>query len=259
MSASKQFPDPDEHVVCTIIGLNPNSAVAQLDEYPGRRGMIHVSEVANTWVRDIRKFVKVGTKIVAKVMQVEPSRDYISLSIKRVKPSAGKEKMAEYNNEKKADKLLGFAAKELGRTIEDAYKEAGDALAQMHGGLLYPAFEEARAGGVKALLDAGIPKAWAQKIAETAEKNIKEKEVLKTATLELSTFAPDGVEVIKKALEGKDTDDKAVEIQYLSAPKFRIKVRGRDYPEVESKLRRIAAGAIEIVEKSGGEGKLVED
>lgn len=259
MKASKQFPDPDEYVVCTIIGLNPNSAVAELDEYRGKRGMIHVSEVANTWVRDIRKFVKVGAKIVAKVMQVEPSRDYISLSIKRVKPSAGKEKMAEYNNEKKADKLLGFAAKELGKTLEDAYKEAGNALLEKYEGLLYLAFEDAKIGGAEVLAKAGIPANWAKKIAELADKNIKEKEVVKTVILTLTTFAPDGIDVIKNALGSKEVASKEVEIKYLSAPKFQVKVRGKDFLEVEARLKKIADYAIGAVEKSGGEGKLVAE
>ncbi len=259
MSSLKQWPAPDEYVVCTIIGLNPNSAVAELDEYPKKRGLIHVSEVANTWVRDIRKFVKVGQKVVAKVMQVEQSRDYISLSIKRVKPSAGKEKMAEFNNEKKADKLLGFAAKELGKTLEDAYKEAGQLLLEKYGGLLYPAFDDAKAGGAAVLLNAGVPEKWAKKLAEIADKNIKEKEVIKKATLTLTTLAPDGIEVIKKALHSREIADKSMEISYVSAPKFQLKIRGKDYLEVEAKLKKIAGYAIETVEKSGGEGKLIEE
>ena len=46
-----------EIVICQITKINPNSAFAKLVEYD-KTGMIHVSEVASGWVRDIREFLR---------------------------------------------------------------------------------------------------------------------------------------------------------------------------------------------------------
>lgn len=253
----KEWPDPEDYVVCTISELNPNSAVAVLDEYEGKKGMVHVSEVANTMVRDIRRFVKIGEKEVAKVLFVDPQRGYVGLSLKRVKPSIRREKILEFKNEKKAEKFLNFAAKTMKKTIKDAYDEAGVALMEKYGGLLYPAFESAKTGGKEALIKDGIPAGWAEAIADIAEKNIKEKEVVKTVMLSLSSYASDGVTAIKKALELKDK--KGVEIKYISAPKFKLTVVGPNYPEVEGKIAKILKNAEEIMKKAGGEAKIEEE
>ena len=253
----KEWPEPEDYVVCTISELNPNSAVVVLDEYNGKKGMVHVSEVANTMVRDIRRFVKIGEKEVAKVLFVDPQRGYVGLSLKRVKPSIRREKILEFKNEKKAEKFLNFAAKTMKKTIKDAYDEAGLALMEKYGGLLYPAFECAKTGGKDALIKDGIPAGWAEAIADIAEKNIKEKEVVKTVMLSLSSYAPDGVAAIKKALELKDK--KGVEIKYISAPKFKLTVVGSDYPEVEAKIAKILKNAEDIMKKAGGEAKIEEE
>jgi len=252
----KEWPDSEDYVICTISELNPNSAVATLDEYNGKKGMIHVSEVANTMVRDIRRFVKIGEKEVAKVLFVDPQRGYVGLSLKRVKPSIQREKILEFKNEKKAEKFMNFAAKAVKKTIKEAYDEAGYALMEKYGGL-YPAFECAKTGGKDVLIKDGIPAAWAVAIADVAEKNIKEKEVVKTLILSLETFAPDGVSAIKKALELKDK--KGVEIKYISAPKFKLSVTGSDYPTVEARIAKIIKSAEEIMKKSGGEVKVEEE
>ncbi|MBU4245612.1 MAG: S1 RNA-binding domain-containing protein [Nanoarchaeota archaeon] len=256
MRTLKEWPDPEDYVVCTISELNPNSAVVVLDEYEGKKGMVHVSEVANTMVRDIRRFVKIGEKEIAKVLFVDPQRGYVGLSLKRVKPSIRREKILEFKNEKKAEKFLNFAAKEMKKTITDAYEKAGYPLMEKYGGLLYPAFECAKTGGKDALINDGVPTDWAAAIADIAEKNIKEKEVVKTLILSLESFAPNGVVAIKNALEIKDK--KGVEIKYVSAPKFKLTVSGPDYPAVEARIAKIIKNAEEIMKKAGGEVKVEE-
>ena len=175
MNKTNQFPEVDELVITTVTGINPNSALVTLDEYKSRTGMIHVSEIANTWVRDIRQFVSLGQKLVLKVVALDRDRGYINLSLKRVKPTAKREKINEYKNEKRANSLLNFVQKELGATPEERNKLEQFLLEKL--GLLYSAFEIASVEGSKALIDEGIDKKWAEKIEEIAKKNLKKKEV----------------------------------------------------------------------------------
>jgi len=61
------FPEDEELVLCTVTGINPHSVFCTLDEYGGRTGMIHISEVAPGRIRNIREYVTKGKKVVCKV------------------------------------------------------------------------------------------------------------------------------------------------------------------------------------------------
>lgn len=57
------LPDENELVICTISRVFSHGAFAKLDEYNGREGFIHISEIASTWIKNIRDFVKEGQKL----------------------------------------------------------------------------------------------------------------------------------------------------------------------------------------------------
>ena len=48
----------------------------------GKTGMVHISEVANTYVNDIHEFLQEGQTVKVKVLSIDPNGK-ISLSIKR--------------------------------------------------------------------------------------------------------------------------------------------------------------------------------
>ena len=79
--------------------------------------------------------------------------------------------------------------------------------------------------------------------------------------LEIMSSQSDGVSVIKSALK-KANDSKTagaeVEILYLGAPHYRIKVTASDYKKAEKALEKAAHAAIAVIEKAGGEGKLIK-
>lgn len=252
MQKHKEYPDKGEYVICTVTKLNPNSAFAGLMGY-NKEGMIHVSEISSSWVRDIRNHLKVGQKIVAKVLYVDYSKDMIALSVKRVKPTIKREKISEYKNEKKAENLLKIVSKNLKKSLEEAYKEVGFKIQEKYG-LIYPAFELAASEGKNALIEIGINKKWAEEIEKIAKKNIKPKEVSIKATLVLKCFKPNGVDIIKNALDVKAEN---VKIIYISAPNYSINVKGKDYQSCEKILNELSNKIITSVKENGGEGEII--
>ncbi|MCD6381620.1 MAG: S1 RNA-binding domain-containing protein, partial [Candidatus Aenigmarchaeota archaeon] len=62
----KKIPSKGELVVCRITRVNPHSAFAYIEDYD-REGMIHISEVASGWIKDIKNHLKVGQIAVTKV------------------------------------------------------------------------------------------------------------------------------------------------------------------------------------------------
>ncbi len=244
----KKYPEGDEVVICTVKTINPNSILVELDEY-GLRGMVHVSEVASTWIRDIRKFARVGQKIVLKVLNVDSSRNVIYLSLKRVKPTRRRQKLSEVKNEKKAENFLKIAAKKINKEPSEIYSRIGFEL-QKKFGLMYSAFELALSEGKEALVAEGIDSEWSGAIAEVAKKNIKPKEVKIKATLILKSYGPNGLKAIKDSL---DIKKKGVIIRYIGAPRYSLEVTGNDYPDCEKTFKDVEQSIETTFKKYGGE------
>ncbi len=64
-----------------VTGLTDFGAFVELED--GKTGMIHISEVAANYVKDIREHVSVGQEVTTKVISVTPDGK-ISLSIRKL-------------------------------------------------------------------------------------------------------------------------------------------------------------------------------
>jgi len=63
-----------------VTGIAKFGAFVGLPE--GRSGLVHISEIANSYVNDVRDFVQVGQSVKVRVMNISPDGK-INLSIKR--------------------------------------------------------------------------------------------------------------------------------------------------------------------------------
>jgi translation initiation factor 2 subunit 1 len=248
-----KFPAVGELVTGKVIRLNPFSALVRLDEYPGVEGMIHISEVARKWIKDIREFVKEGDNVVVKVMRVEEDRGHVELSMKRVSKNEADAKLKEIKREQKAEKMLEATGKELGLTLDKAYNEVGFKL-QEEFGEMWKAFQTSMTPEGKELLaKKGVSEKWIAAIAAVAEKTIELKETAIKGMLEIRSPAQDGVEQIRNALTA--IEKKGIEVRYISAPKYMISFKTKDAKKGEKMIREAAEEAIKKVSSSGGEGK----
>ena len=84
-----------EVVECKVTGTTKFGAFVDLGE--GKSGMIHISEVAQTYVSEIGEFVKVGDVVKAKVLSVSEDGK-ISLSIKKAQPPVEQPQQRPKNN-----------------------------------------------------------------------------------------------------------------------------------------------------------------
>lgn len=241
------MPERDELVICRITKLHPNSAYAQLVEYD-KTGMIHVSEVAKRWVRDIREFVKENQYVVCRVMKVEG--DHIFLSIKRVFKEQANSKLNEFKRERKAEKMFELAAKELGKNLDQSYDEIGYKL-QDEFGSLSKALEFAM-NDPELLKNKGVSDKWIKVLSDIATRSYVEKIYEVKAGLKLISYEPDGVKVISKALS--EAEKEGLEVSYLSAPRYMIKGRGKKHKTVEAKVRKVAEAVVKMVRQKNGTG-----
>jgi len=247
----KGLPEWGEFVLCRIKRITPYAAWCDLREYPNVEGMVHVSEVAGKWVHDIREFVKEGKQYVAKVVKIDYQKNFVNLSLKRVSKYDEREKLNEFRREKRAEKMLEHAAKELGKDLGQAYEEVGFLL-QKEFGELFVAFEEARETP-EILTKKGISKEWADAIIKIAKKSFKKKEFKIKAELELKSYAKDGVERVKEVLNNL-TKQTGANVKYISAPTYRIEIKASDPKMAEKNLIKGLEEAIKQIKEFEGEG-----
>ena len=243
-------PEKGELVVCRITKIHPNSAFAQLLEYD-KSGMIHVSEVASRWVRDIREFLKENQYVVCRI--VGSDERGISLSMKRVSRDEGVKKLNEFKREKKADNVLDQGARSLKKTKEQAYEEVGFLLQEEFGSLT-KAFEIA-GKNPDLLKSKKLPSTWEKAIIEIAQKKFAEKTFMLKGDIELSCYKPNGIDVIKKILTAAQKE--GFSVSYISAPRYTIALQGKDAKKLRSTLQERGEALVKAVESEGGQGKFV--
>src|SRR5215475_3954565 len=109
------YPEVGDLVVATVTRVEDYGAYVKLDEFSGIEGLVHISEISTTWVRNIRDHAREGQKLVLKVLRVSSQRNQIDLSLRRVTGREKSEKMLEWKKERKAEAILKSAGEKLKR------------------------------------------------------------------------------------------------------------------------------------------------
>ncbi|MWV65161.1 translation initiation factor IF-2 subunit alpha [Halorubrum sp. JWXQ-INN 858] len=255
------WPEPGELVVGEVDEIADFGVFVDLDEYEDKRGLCHISEVASGWIKNVRDHVREGQTVVAKVLEVDESSAQIDLSVKDVNEHQRKEKIQAWKNERKADNWMLIA---LGEDVADErYTEVANALLVEYESL-YDAFEAAAIHGEEALDDVDIDDDAAVAVVSAARENVSVPYVDVTGYVDLESAAPDGVDDIRAALQaaegnGEVPDGVELDVGYVGAPEYRIKVRAPDYKTAEDQLETAAARARDAIESVGGVGGFHRD
>ncbi|MFX0139119.1 MAG: translation initiation factor IF-2 subunit alpha, partial [Candidatus Hodarchaeota archaeon] len=200
----KEWPGVNELVVGTVTRVERHGAYVALDEYSEKEGLIHISEISSSWIRNIRRFVREKQKVVARVLRVNVHKGHIDLSLRRVSQQDKKEKIQSWKRTQKAEILLKMAAEEFSKlgeakTINDAYNEFGVIFEKKYKSVL-SGFEEIKAKGESALKNLKVPEDWLPVILKLAKTQVESPLVKVSGILELRSYDSDGVEKIRGAL-----------------------------------------------------------
>ena len=105
---------------------------------------------------------------MCRVMRVEPEKNHVNLSLKRVRKEEASRKMREFKSEERAEKLLAQVGEALGKSLEEIYKELGEDL-QDKAGSLFNAFQILQKDK-NLLARKGIDEKYLNAMQEVAEK-----------------------------------------------------------------------------------------
>lgn len=245
----EEWPEIGELVVASVQRLENYGAYVSLDEFKGKEGLLHISEISSRWVRNIRNHIRQGQKVVLQVLRVDPGKGQVDLSLRRVNKDEKRKKIELWKKSRKAESIFNQAAHDLGVNVEPLYETEGVKLVQKYGGL-YIGLEEASKKGVQALTEAGMD----EKVSETLTAIAKEKIIIKGVTIsgifEVSTISNAGVEDIKQTfLSAEDVaeeNDAHISITSLGSPKYRVELEAEDYKKAEYAMEKV----IEYTRKS---------
>lgn len=254
-SRKSEWPEVGDLVMATVENVMDYGAYVKLDEYD-KKGLLHISEISSSWIRNIRNFVREGQKVVLKVLRVDMEKGHIDLSLRRVTKRERIEKIMVWKKERKAEALLRGVAEKKGLSFEEIYEKAGALIEKEYG--LYEGFEKAAKEGAEAFTRIGVSKDLAVALAEVAKERIRIPMVKVKGIVELRCAKSNGVKVIKNAFLnlGKDEKSEEAEIHFyvVSAPRYCVEVSAENYKVAETVLQRVAKNIISNVEKAGGEG-----
>lgn len=250
-----EYPEIGDLVIATIETVTDYGAYARLDEY-NKRGLLHVSEISSSWIRNIRDFVREGQKTVLKVLRVDEEKGHIDLSLRRVNKRERIEKVMSWKKERKAEALLKEVAEKVGFPVEEVYAKAGSLIDEQY--TLYDGFEKAAIEGSEALTEIGVPENLAKTFTQVAKDRINVKRVKVKGTLEIRCLKPNGVKIIRDAFLNAEKiekpEDVDVRFYVMAAPKYSVEVLASNYKRAEDVFQKVSQAVVSNVTKSGGTG-----
>jgi len=249
-----QWPETGDLIIATIETVTDYGAYAKLDEYE-KRGLLHVSEISSSWIRNIHDFVREGQKVVLKVLRVDHEKGHIDLSLRRVTKRERIDKVLSWKKERKAEALLHGVAEKVGLSSDEVYQKTGSVIATKFD--LYEAFEKSAVEGPEVLAELGVPENLAKAFSEVAKERIHVKMVKVRGVLEVKVTKPNGVKVIKEAFNKAKSDrvkDANIKLYVIAAPKYSLEVQAENYKRAEDVLQKTAQNVVTIITKAGGQG-----
>jgi len=251
----QEWPEIGDLVIATVETVTDYGAYVKLDEYD-KKGLLHISEISSSWIRNIRDFVREGQKIVLKVLRVDIEKGHVDLSLRRVTKREKIEKIMFQKKERKAEALLRSVAEKTGLSLEEVYEKVGAPMEKEYG--LYEGFEKVAKEGIEVLTKIGVSEELAPALAEVVKERIRVPMVKVKGMVELRCAKPNGVKIIKEAFstakKAEKSRDAKLRFYVVATPKYCIEVLAENYKYAEDILQRVAQNIVSNVVKAGGQG-----
>jgi general stress protein 13 len=114
-------------VIGKVYNVKPYALFMSFDD--GVTGLLHISEISDSFVRDIEKYGSIGDEIKVKILSIDKDNGFLRVSYKQVPPE---EMYSSHTNQRKVpttseDEFLPLKEK-LDSWIKEAYEniEKGD-------------------------------------------------------------------------------------------------------------------------------------
>ena len=229
------FPQINEFVYCTVNQIHANTVFLKIEEYE-KEGVLTISEIAPGRIRNLRKYVEVGRKIVCKVLRIDEKLKRIDVSLRRVSLHARNSKLEQIKKEEFANKVYLDISKKIGITkdelFEKTYAEIFENYETVFEALYVIMFDNKKISMFK-----NLDKEKREEFLKIVNEKIKPENFSDKKKFELTSFSENGVLMIKEAIfdaEKKiNKDIFSKKISYISAGIFEIFVESNDLKKLD--------------------------
>lgn len=226
MYTDKKFlPRRGEYVVATVNEIRDYGAYVFLDDY-GISGFLPISEVSSRWIRKIDDVLKIGQKIVVKVLRIDKLTRSADVSLKDVSPGERERILREWKRNRRGKKLLEEVAKELNISYNDLMRKLAD-LASDYTNLYDLVLDIV--SDAQLLSETDLTENEKEILLSHLTKKVRPKKYLLEITTEITCIGSGGVYKIIDALHNienniKKVSDINIEITHIAAPRYMIKL-----------------------------------
>jgi translation initiation factor 2 subunit 1 len=235
------LPSVGELVVGTCSKISQDGAYFSLYSYGDDKelGFVHISELSRTWVRKISAHIKVGQRVVARVLRVNPRLGQVDMSIKRVTDSQKRAKMTELKQQQKAQSILRVFAEQNQLDPNMLLEKIGNPLTTEYG-TLYNSLLEIKTQGPDFLSQNDLTKEQRESLHELISKSLETTTVSLIGGIKAISFKPNGIDVIKAGFTKvlNETEEKyptvKIDLSVISAPNYRLVVEAEDWRKAET-------------------------
>lgn len=71
-----------DDIIGTVYEVKPYGLFLKFDDQT--KGLLHISELSDSYIRDIEKYATVGDQLKVRILNIEPSNGFLKLSYKRI-------------------------------------------------------------------------------------------------------------------------------------------------------------------------------
>jgi translation initiation factor 2 subunit 1 len=253
MSEEQDMPTVGEVVVCNVAKVLDYGAFVELVEYDNAKGFVHISQVASSWIKNIRNHVREGQVRAAKVLAIDNEKGQIDLSLTKVQPQAQRARIEQWKQLKRGKKLIELFAEKEKLNFDDAWEGTARPLLNEYDSLM-EAFQQIALHGEPAAK--GVDQKWLSGFVEIVQKNTAVPEKTVEGILSLHSLDPNGVELVKKAVgKASHSGGKKVKIFYAGSGKYVVRATSSDFKSAEKILDKAGSEAVKEMLACGGQAE----
>ncbi|MFX1500668.1 MAG: translation initiation factor IF-2 subunit alpha [Promethearchaeota archaeon] len=272
VKSKSRFPREGEFVVAKVTEVQNQYVYVDLIDFEGldseenARGMIHISEISSRWIKNIRNYVRIGQRIVLRVLRVDANKGHVDLSLRRVNSAQRENRIKEWKYALKYENLLQFLTETEGinLTLDEAYELIGFPVLDLFNSY-QETIESLKENGEEILSHLeGITNDIKSTLLKIIEENVSISTVSISGKVKLSFTSENGINQIKESLIAarnviEQKKSRNININYIAAPFYRLEVVSKDYLDAEN----ILSDALEIIEqkadKYNGQFEFIRD
>jgi translation initiation factor 2 subunit 1 len=258
VKSRNKFPREGEFVVVKVADIQNQYVYVDLEDFEGlpseerARGMIHVSEISSRWIKNIRNYVRIGQRIVLRVVRTDETKGHVDLSLRRVNSAQKKNRIKEWKYATKFEMLLTFLAEEKKISLDEAYEIIGFPVLEIFRDNYQETIEDLKENGIETLKDIeNLPDDIKESFLKIVDENVEISTVSIIGKIKLIFTSENGIDLIKDVLKEakkviiKPKETRKLKISYIAAPFYRVEITSKDYLDAEN----ILSEALEIVEE----------